>query len=136
MIDIENYVVNQIASALSDITVYSDYEDNPSVFPCVTVIEENNASADTFDNGSTLENHADLLYTVTVFSNLTDDAKGEAKGIMDTIDGVLQGMKFKRTFCQPLPNSDHSIFRYVARYTARVGKGVTVSDVTTYQIYR
>ena len=139
MIDIENYVVNTVITALSSlstVTVYSDYEASSSTFPCVTVIQESNVSADTFDNGSTSENHADVLFTVTVYSNLTSGAKEEAKKILDVVDTAFEGMKFQRTLCQALPNKDDRLYRYTARYAARVGKGKTNGTTITHQIYR
>lgn len=136
MIDIENYVVNAVATALSDILVISEYVEAPPEFPCVSIIEESNVSAETFDNASPNENHADLLYTVNVYSNLQSGAKAEVKDIMEEVDTVLEGLKFQRTMCQAIPNADRTIYRMTARYTARVGKGVTDGETTTYQIYR
>ena len=140
MINIENYIIDLIANSLSDITVLSDYVDMPPEFPCVTVIEDSNISAQTFDNASRTENHADLLYSVNVYSNLVSGAKAQAKGIMDRIDAILENLKFERIMCQPMPNVDRTIYRYTARYRVRVGKGVTTTSdnvtTTTYQTFR
>lgn len=136
MIDIENYVVNAVATALSDVLVLSEYVEAPPEFPCVTILEDSNVSADTFDNASTTENHADLLYSVNVYSNLQSGAKQEAKRIMASVDTVLEGFKFQRTMCQAIPNADRNIYRISSRYTARIGEGVTDGETTTYQVYR
>lgn len=140
MINIENYIVNLIATSLSDVTVLSDYVDTPPSFPCVTVVEDSNVSAQTFDNASPSENHADLLYSVNVYSNLVSGAKAQAKDIMDRIDAILENLKFERIMCQPMPNVDRTIYRYTARYRVRVGKGVTTTNdnvtTTTYQTFR
>ena len=140
MVDIENYVINAVAEGLSDITVIGNYVDVPSSFPCVTIVEDTNVSANTFDNASPLENHADLTYSVNVYSNLVSGAKAQAKSIMSRVDAILENFKFERFFCQTVPNVDRTIYRYTARYRVRVGKGTTttVGDVTTttYQTYR
>lgn len=136
MINVENYIVNAISEALPEVLVISDYVDVPSEFPCVTVVEESNVSSNTFDSGSTLENHANVMYSVNVYSNLESGSKSQAKELMDRVDEVFEGFKFTRTFCQPIPNIDRTIYRYTARYTATIGKGVTTDDTTTYQIYR
>ena len=136
MINLENYIVNLIATSLSDVTVLSDYVDTPPSFPCVTVVEDSNVSAQTFDNASPSENHADLLYSVNVYSNLVSGAKAQAKDIMDRVDAILENLKFERTMCQPMPNVDRTIYRITARYRVRVGKGVTDGTTTTYQTFR
>lgn len=140
MIDIEKVVFTQIANAIEEnypnATVVSEHLGTVSSFPCVEIVEENNSTyVRSLDNDLT-EHHANLLYSVNVYSNKVSGAKTEARNILEIVDRELQAMKFIRSFMQPIPNADRSIYRLTARYTAIVGKGITEGDTTTHQMYR
>lgn len=126
MIDIETEIFNYIATALrsqyTNIFVASEKRRAPSRYPAVQIVEMSNVvSADTSDSGS-LENHADLMYEVNVFSNLASGAKLQAKEIICFVDELFLEKGFVRQLLEPINNADASVYRYVARYIARVGK--------------
>lgn len=123
MIDVETDVFNAIAEALRSeylgIYVASAKTRAPSSFPAVQIVETSNVIAtDTIDSGS-LENHADLMYEVNVYSNLTRGAKLQAKKIMGFVDNCFKELGFVRQLCEPIDNGDSSVYRYVARYVGR-----------------
>ncbi len=140
MIDVENLVVDTITKAVqavyTGVLVESDYNDTPSSFPFVSVIEMDNYTYKKTQDDELQEHHAHLMYEVNVYSNKTKGKKSEAKKIMDTIDKTFQNIKFTRIIKQPIPNKDRSIYRIVARYEAVVGEGFKVGDDTIYQVYR
>lgn len=140
MIDIENKVFNDIAVPLREqfkgIYVVGEYVDLPNSFPCVTLVEEDNYTYTGSQDGSLKENHATVVYTVNVYSNKTKGKKTEAKEIADVVDGLMQDMKFTRTFRSQIPNTDRTIYRIIMRYSAVVSKGIEDGETTTYQMYR
>lgn len=140
MIDIEKVVFTQVANAVQTeyptVNVVSDYLDSVSEFPCVTIVEENNSTyVFSLDNAKE-EHHANLMYSVNVYSNKTSGAKAEARNILAIVDAELQKLNFVRTFMQPIPNANRSVYRLTARYTAVVGKGVEENGTVTHQMYR
>lgn len=140
MIDIENKVFNDVATVLRQkfdgIYVVGEYLELPNSFPCVTLVEEDNYTYTDSQDQSLKENHATVVYTVNVYSNKTNGKKSEAKKIADEIDGLMEGMKFTRTFRSQIPNTDRTIYRIIMRYTAVVSRGVKNGNTTTYKIYR
>jgi len=122
MIDIENSVFNTVANALrsaySGISVYGEYVESPSSFPCATLVEDDNSE---IPENVTLtrqpETACSLMYTANAYSNLHTGKKAQAKAIMDTIDEQMHSMGFTRTMRNQLPNLDRTIYRITARYT-------------------
>ena len=139
MIDVENLVFSNVKTALtstySTINVVSDYPNAPSVFPCVSIVEDDNSVYTNSQDSSATENHAKVMYTVNVFSNKASGRKSEAKKILGTVDTAFANMKFTRTMKQMIPNVDTSIYRIVARYEAVIGKGQTIGKNTVFQVY-
>lgn len=123
MIDIENEVFTLVAQALrSDfpgISVTGEYINAPSVFPHVSIVEQDNyMSVDRLDTADT-EQYATLMYEVNVYSNKTAGKKAECKAIMNKIDTLLYGKNFTRISRSPIPNMENAtIYRLVARYRA------------------
>lgn len=139
MIDIENLVFTNVKTALttaySTINVVSDYPNAPSVFPCVSVVEEDNSVYEKSQDSHNTENHVKVMFTVNVFSNKSSGRKSEAKKILNTVDTAFANMKFTRTMKQMIPNVDTTIYRIVARYEAVIGKGQTINKNTVFQVY-
>lgn len=102
------------------IFVSGEYVDTPAYFPATTIEEINNS---VYKRMSTLriENAANVLYEVNVYSNKVGYKKAEAQEIMEFIDDIMSGLGFTRTMCNPLPNlADATIYRLTARYEAIV----------------
>lgn len=130
MVDIENELFTKVAAVLrekySGIYVTGEYLNAPSSFPAVSVIEMDNT---TYDVDSSGETHAQLMYEVNVYSNLTRGKKSQCKEIANVIDGIFTGCGFSRIMKQPVPNmNDATIYRIVARY-----RGVADKDKNIYR---
>lgn len=125
MIDFENFIYNDIATTLrgkySDIYIAGEYVKAPPKFPAVYVIEKYNvANIGTQDSGSR-ENHANVMYEVYVFSNLTQGKKTQCKEIFNAIDEVFATLGFTRRLKEPIPNlEDSTIYQMVGRFTATI----------------
>ena len=141
MIDIESIVFDTVYKAVKSkfpkAEVKSVYVESAAEFPCVCVVEDDNRTFQKTLDGSLNEHHAELLYTVTVYSNKKNGKKEEARAIAKVIDEAMQGMKFTRIMFNQIPNIDQRIYRIVGRYRAIVSEGLKQSDgKTIYQIYR
>jgi hypothetical protein len=80
-----------------------------------------------------IENHANLMYQVDIFSNLTSGKKAECKKILKVVDEKMSEMGFVRILCEPIENlEDATIYRITARYNAIVGRKINGIN----QIYR
>lgn len=140
MIDIESAVYtavhNDIKGAYPEADISSVYVELPAKFPHITIVEIDNA---TYGASATLderENHTRLMYQIDVYSNKTDVAKGECRGIMKIADAKMLSLGFTRESMSQTPNIDRSLYRITARYTAVVSKGVTNGDNITHFIYK
>lgn len=137
MIDIENQIFAAVAELLREkygkdasgqynIWVSGESTAVPAKFPAVTVEEKDNyvhREAST----TTIENAANVMYEVSVYTNRISYKKQEAQEIMSVVDGVLSGLMFTRTMMQPIDNlSDATIYKLVARYTGTVDKGFMI----------
>lgn len=140
MIDVENMVVDTVRKAVIALyptaDIVSEYVDVPSSFPCVSVIEGENSSYFKTKDNDLIDHHINVMYEINVYSNLKSKKKEQAKKIMGVVDTALQNIKFTRTFKQPIPNSDKTIYRIVARYEAVIGAEQTVGSDKIYQVYR
>lgn len=136
MIDIENYIFNNISKELKNqfqnIFVKSEYVKNVSEFPCVFINEKiNTVLQETSDE--IIENHVNLMYQVDIFSNLTSSKKAECKKILKKVDDEMVKMGFVRILCEPIENlEDATIYRITARYSAIVGREINGIN----QVYR
>ena len=127
MIDIENELFTLIATELratyDGIFVSGEYVSQPSRFPAVSFVEMDNSVYQPGRDSSGIENFANVMYQVDVYSNLNKGKKAQAKEIVNTIDTQMAMHGFTRTFLNPIPNMDDAtIYRITARYQAVVGK--------------
>lgn len=130
MIDIENQVIDKIYTALQTdypgIEVFSEELYIPSSFPCVSIVEADNATYRRTRDSGNEENHALVMYEINVYSNKTTGKKQECKNIFSVIDDVLFGLNFTRLTKRPLNIEDASIYRMVGRYNAIVANNNTI----------
>ena len=149
MIDIENKVLNDVftavRSAYPDCQCYGEYVAVPAVFPCVCIYEASNSTYRRSQDTDLQEHQANLMYECNVYSDKQSGKKAEARAIAKLADTTMQNMKFTRTFYQPLPNLDRTIFRITMRWEAIAGETVITTTTgtgnetvttTTYQMYR
>lgn len=132
MIDVEAKIFSTVALAFTTAypsgSRYGEAVDTPAKFPCLTLVEDDNATYERSQDTDLTEHHATLLYTANVYSNKTSGAKQECKAIMALVDDKMQQMGFTRLFCNQIKNLDSKIYRMTARYRAIVS--------TDYRIYR
>lgn len=131
MIDIETEVFSLISKKVRTeyprAYITGEYVKSPPTFPCISLVEvDNQIYRSTRDSGS-IENHAEVLYEVNIYSNKTSGKKAECKAIVALIDSQMETMGFTRTFLNPIPNEeDATIYRMVARYRAIISKDKTI----------
>lgn len=123
MIDIENVVINEVitqAKAHYDpIYVYGEAQKQPAGYPAIIIREMSNTVKERTISSGGIENYVDVMYQVSVYSNLKTKKKQQAKELRNFVDEIMKGMGFVRTFSQPIENlSDTSISRYESRYEA------------------
>lgn len=127
MIDIESEVFNTVSEKVREqypeIFMTGEYVKSPSSFPCVSLIETDNQIYRNTRTSGCIENHAQVVYEVNVYSNKQRGKKAECKEILGFIDKQLEAIGFTRTLMTPVPNEvDATIYRMVARYRAIVSK--------------
>ena len=133
MINVENEIFDIIANAVRNAYpgafVVGEYVKAPPRFPYVSIIESDNAVYDKTQTSGNLENHANLMYEVNVYSNKKSGKKSECKAIASLIDNEFATLGFSRTMLQPIPNvEDATIYRMVGRYM-----GVVSTDFKVYR---
>ena len=131
MIDMENEIFNEVSERIRakypNLFMTGEYVKSPPSFPCVSLVEADNA---TFRNSQTSdgkENHAAVMYELNVYSNKTKGKKAECKEIAAFIDDLMMGLNFTRTMLEPVPNQDGAtIYRMLGRYRAVISKNRTI----------
>ena len=131
MINVENEIFDIVATAVRnaypDIYMIGEYVKSPSKFPCVSLVEIDNSAYLRTQTDSSVENHAELMYELNVYSNKKSGKKSECKAIAELIDNELAALDFSRTMLQPIPNMDDAtIYRMLGRYRAVVSKDKTI----------
>ena len=127
MIDVESAVFSAVAKTIRnrypDAYVVGEYVKAPSKFPCVSIVEIENTAYDKTQSSGSLENHADVMYEVNIYSNKESGKKSECKAIAALIDNEFAALGFSRTMLQPIPNvDDATIYRMTGRYRGVVSK--------------
>lgn len=127
MIDIENEVFQTCADAFRAAYpngyIAGEYVSQPPKFPAVSVVQMDSIVLNSGRDSGDIENFADVMYQVDVYSNLNKGKKAQAKAIIALIDEQLAHLGFTRTFLNPIQNfNDATIYRMTARYRAVVGK--------------
>ena len=131
MIDVEKEIFTEVADAIQteypDCFVTGEYAPGAPSFPCVSLVEIDNASwEDTMTQEGT-DVHAAVTYEVNVYSNKTAGKKAECRQIASFVDNLLLGMNFTRIMLQPIPNvRDATIYRITGRYRALVDANLTL----------
>lgn len=127
MIDVETEVFSIISTKVraeyAGIFITGEYVKSPPSFPCVSLLEADNSIYRSTRTTDSMENHAELLYEVNIYSNKTKGKKAECKDIASIIDSELARLGFTRTMLNSIPNEeDATIYRMVGRYKAIVSK--------------
>lgn len=130
MIDLENdifdYAAKELRAAHTGIDVAAEYVEMPAKFPHVSIVESDNRIL-TRMRTNNIENAVSVMYEVNIYTNKASGKKSEAKAIANTLDDVLSGIGFTRTFREQVPNlRDATIYRIVCRYEAVIDKNFVI----------
>ena len=140
MIDIENKVLSvvreAVLAAFPNCAVYGEYVEQSAHFPCITVTEDTNYTYVNSIDDQLMEHHAEVQYSINVYSAQQTGAKLEARAILKVADEAMQSMRFWRTMTRQVPNMDITIYRLVARYRAVVEEPTEVDGNLVFQMYQ
>lgn len=131
MIDAESEIFAHIAARVRatypKVFITGEYVSAPSSFPCVSLVEVDNATLRSTQTQDAQENHAAVTYEVNIYSNKKTGKKAECKELAAFIDGLLAAWNFTRMMLEPLPNiQDATIYRMLGRYRAVIDKNHTI----------
>lgn len=126
MIDAEAKIFSAVAAAFTAAyptgSRYGEAVDAPAEFPCLTLVEVDNATYQRSQDTDLKEHHATIVYEANCYSNKTGGAKQECKAIMALVDEQMQSMGLTRLFCNQIKNLDSKIYRMTARYRGVIGE--------------
>lgn len=123
VLDIEPYVINTVTTRLesdfSGILVSGEFIRQPSSFPFVAIVEEDNYMTQIHMDSSDTEKFTTVVYEVNVFSDKPNGKRRQCREIMKAIDEEMYKMNFRKLSSYPSPNIENaSIYRLTARYRA------------------
>lgn len=127
MIDFESeiyaWVEERVLAQFPKVYMTGEYVKSPSDFPCVSLVEIDNAVYRNSSTNMVEENHVAVSYELNVYSNKRTGKKSECRKIAACVDEQLAAMGFTRMMLEPVPNlEDATIYRMLGRYRAVVGK--------------
>ena len=132
MIDIENDVFSEVkqkaVKVFPKLSMKGEEIRVPSEFPCASLEEIDNYSYDKTVDSASNENHAEITFELSVYSNKTSGKKSECKKIFAFIDNLMLDMGFARIMKKPQPIEDSSVYRLIGRY-----RGVVDKDKNIYR---
>ena len=127
MIDIESELFSKVSSEIREqfpgIYITGEYVRSPASFPCVSLVEMDNATFQDTQDTANQENHAIVMYEVNVYSNKASGKKSECRKITSFIDEILMKLNFTRTMLEPIPNqAEATVYRMLGRYRAVIDR--------------
>ena len=135
MIDMEDEIFGEVSEKLYEHFAYEhpnlfvtgEYVKSPPSFPCVSLVEVDNAVLRDSQTTEGTENHAAVMYELNVYSNKAVGKKAECKEIAAFVDELLAKMNFTRTMLEPVPNQDEAtIYRMLGRYRAIISRNKVI----------
>lgn len=137
MISIETQVIDKVIRAVQAEYPKAVVEDRftavPSAFPYVAVYEMNNVEPQRYIDNTGNELYNEVTYEAQVFTN-DRVKKSTANAIAQIVDETMRELGFLRTFKNPIPNVDTTIYRIALRYTAVV-ENPTYGETTSTLVY-
>ncbi len=140
--EIKNEIFTRLRGAIitefPECFVTGEYQESIKTFPAVTFEEKSNT---VYQQTSTdvVENAANLMYEVNVYTNTIGYREDDAREIMLFINEFMSSLGFTRTMLSPIPNlADSTIYRLTARYSgvAFFEKEKTETENANYRIYQ
>lgn len=131
MIDAESEIFTEVSKKVRakypKIFMTGEYVSAPSSFPCVSLVEVDNATFRKTQSTEGRENHAAVSYELNVYSNKKNGKKAECKEIAAFVDELLAELNFTRTMLEPIPNAENAtIYRMLGRYRAVIDRNHTI----------
>lgn len=130
MIDIETELFSEISGEVREkypeAFMTGEYVKSPPSFPCVSLIEEDNATYTKSLTQKGEDNHVSVMWELNVYSNKSTGKKAECKEIAGFIDGLMLKRNFTRIMLKPVPDDDATIYRMLGRYRAVISKDKTI----------
>ena len=131
MIDIENQVFQAVATAFRAAYpngfIAGEYVAQPPKFPAVSVVEMDNSVYQRGVDSGAIENFANVMYQVDIYSNKASGKKAQCKAIAALIDEQFAALGLVRSFMNPVQNiNDATVYRMTGRYRGVVDKNQTV----------
>lgn len=131
MIDIETILFSEVSNEVRErypqIFMSGEYVKSPPSFPCVSLVEVDNATYRKTQTTENMEGYVALTYELNVYSNKTKGKKAECKEIIGFIDELLMKRNFTRIMLEPVPNQDEAtIYRMLGRYRAVASRNNTL----------
>lgn len=142
MTDIENIVFDglkkHLLSRFSDLkenAIRSEHMNSPPVFPCIMAYESSNSTLEsTADERG--EHHANLRYTIEVYTNNKNGKKQKAKELANAIDAYMLDLGFLRASKQyTIGANEATTFVVTCSYRCVAGESYAGDD-NTIMIYR
>lgn len=137
MISIERQVIDKVVRAVEAEYPKAIVEDRftakPAAFPYVAVYELNSVQPQHYVDNTGNELYTEVTYEAQVFAN-DRFKKSTANTIAQIVDETMRGLGFLRTFKNPIPNVDTTIYRIALRYTAVV-ENPTAGETTSTLLY-
>lgn len=124
MTDIFNEIYTDIATSVRTefpgVFVTGIRLPKPPVFPCVMITEADNyEDSGSIDNTLT-ERITNLMYEITVYSNLESGKREQCISILSHIDGLLKTKNFNRIArAESYFDSEATIYAVLARYRVK-----------------
>lgn len=142
MTDIENIVFDGLKkhmlakfSDLKENSIRSEHMNSPPVFPCIMAYESSNSTLEaTADERG--EHHANLRYTIEVYTNNKNGKKQKAKELANAIDAYMLDLGFLRASKQyTIGANEATTFVVTCSYRCVAGESYAGDD-NTIMIYR
>lgn len=129
MIDNFNEIYTCITTALktydSSVKTSSVYTNSPSSYPFVSIeLIEDSVYERGMDSGD-IENFAYHSYEINVYTK-GNTAMSKARGLLEVADNFMKSIGFMRVSKTPMQDQNETLYRYIARYEAVVGKDLKV----------
>ena len=112
-------ISNTLRAEYSNIFIVGEeITSTPPRFPAVTVVQNDNTVNSKYSTFNCLENVAVEEYKIEIYSNLQNQYErvSQAKDIAESVNNVLDGLGYYRTFNHPVPNADATVSRRVMRF--------------------
>ena len=145
MIDIFDLVFDTVYASAStqfaDANITAGYDEKIAAGLTIAIREIGNVPYQSGNTDDCAENFTRVTIEVEVDSDKENTARSECKTVLNYVDGIMQGMKFRRSYMSRPMNIDRTAYRQYARYEAIVGKPIvlnanTQNEKTVFQMYR